>query len=75
MCDGWINATKRQNINFMAYCDGEIFSVSVVDAFSHVNNFKYLPSLMKSVIKKINKEHVLQIYTNNRSTSKRKERS
>ncbi|RVW78681.1 hypothetical protein CK203_048452 [Vitis vinifera] len=68
MSDGWTGPTKLSIINFMVYSKGTTVFLKSVDASNYIKDHKYIYELLKTIIKEVGKENVVQIVTDNRST-------
>ena len=68
MSDGWIGPTKLSIINFMVYSKGSTVFLKSVDASNYIKDHKYIYDLLKTVIKEVGKENVVQIVTDNGPT-------
>ena len=68
MCDGWIGPMKLSIINFMVYLKGSTIFLKYVGASNYIKDNKYIYGLLKDVIKKVDKQNVVQIVTENGST-------
>ena len=67
MYDEWTRPTKLSIINFMTYSKGTIVFLESVDASNNIKDHKYIYKLLKSVIKDVGKENMVQIVTDNGS--------
>ncbi|KAJ9686759.1 hypothetical protein PVL29_015555 [Vitis rotundifolia] len=67
MSDGWTGPTKLSIINFMAYSKGTMVFLKSVDASNYIKDHKYIYDLLKTIIKEVGKENVVQIVTDNGS--------
>ncbi|XP_010661224.2 uncharacterized protein LOC104881745 [Vitis vinifera] len=67
MSDGWTGPTKLSIINFMVYSKGSTVFLKSVDASNYIKDHKYIYDLLKTVIKEVGKENVVQIVTDNGS--------
>ena len=67
MSDGWTGPIKLSIINFMVYSKGTMVFLKSVDASNYIKDHKYIYDLLKTVIKEVGKENVVQIVTNNGS--------
>ena len=67
MSDGWIGPIELSIINFMVYSKGTIVFLESIDASNHIKDHKYIYKLLKTIIKKVIQENVVQIVTNNGS--------
>ncbi|MQM15141.1 hypothetical protein Taro_048078 [Colocasia esculenta] len=47
MCDGWSGTTKSSLLNFLVYCDRQVFYHKSVDASNHIHNHQYILQLME----------------------------
>ena len=65
MSDGWIGFTKLSIINFMSYSKGTTVFLKLVDASNNIKDHKYIYKLLKSVIKEVGEENMVQIVTDN----------
>ncbi|RVW96448.1 hypothetical protein CK203_029672 [Vitis vinifera] len=65
MSDGWTGPTKLSIINFMVYSKGSTVFLKSVDASNYIKDHKYIYDLLKTVIKEVGKENVVQIVTDN----------
>ena len=65
MCDGWTGPTRWSIINFLTYCDGKIFFHKSIDASDKMHDATYIFGLMEEVIDSVDKQHVVQIITDN----------
>ncbi|KAL6316825.1 hypothetical protein AAG906_021125 [Vitis piasezkii] len=63
MSDGWIGPTKLSIINFMVYSKGTTVFLKSVDASNYIKDHKYIYELLKTIIKEVGKENVVQIRT------------
>ena len=68
MCDRWTRPTKLSIINFMVYSKGSTIFLKYVHASNYIKDNKYIYGLLKDVIKKVDKQNVVQIVTENGST-------
>ena len=64
MSDGWTRPTKLSIINFMVYSKGTTVFLKLVDASNYIKDHKYIYELLKTIIKEVSKENVVQILTN-----------
>ncbi|KAL6335082.1 hypothetical protein AAG906_026462 [Vitis piasezkii] len=69
MSDGWTGPTKLSIINFMVYSKGSTVFLKSIDASNYIKDHKYIYDLLKTVIKEVGKENVVQIVTDNGSAS------
>ncbi|RVW64721.1 hypothetical protein CK203_066474 [Vitis vinifera] len=67
MSDGWTGPTKLSIINFMVYSKGTTVFLKSVDASNYIKDHKYIYELLKTIIKEVGKENVVQIVTDNGS--------
>ncbi|RVX01126.1 hypothetical protein CK203_022736 [Vitis vinifera] len=67
MSDGWTGPTKLSIINFMVYSKGIMVFLKSIDASNYIKDHKYLYELLKTIIKEVGKENVVQIVTDNGS--------
>ncbi|RVW89975.1 hypothetical protein CK203_036507 [Vitis vinifera] len=67
MSDGWTGPTKLSIINFMVYSKGTTVFLKLVDASNYIKDYKYIYKLLKTIIKEVGKENVVQIVTDNGS--------
>ncbi|RVX16879.1 hypothetical protein CK203_003292 [Vitis vinifera] len=67
MSNGWTGPTKLSIINFMVYSKGTTVFLKSVDASNYIKDHKYIYELLKTIIKEVGKENVVQIVTNNGS--------
>ena len=65
MSDGWTEPTKLSIINFMVYSKGTTVFLKSVDASNYIKDHKYIYELLKTIIKEVGKENVVQIVTDN----------
>ena len=65
MSDGWTGPTKLSIINFMVYSKGTTVFLKSVDASNYIKDHKYIYELLKTIIKEVGKENVVQIVTDN----------
>ncbi|RVX07719.1 hypothetical protein CK203_021897 [Vitis vinifera] len=65
--DGWTGPTKLSIINFMVYSKGTTVFLKSVDASNYIKDHKYIYELLKTIIKEVGKENVVQIVTYNGS--------
>ncbi|MQM08329.1 hypothetical protein Taro_041186 [Colocasia esculenta] len=47
MYDGWSGTTKSSLINFLVFCDRQVFYHKSVDASNHIHNHQYILQLME----------------------------
>jgi hypothetical protein len=71
MCDGWTSATKKQLVNFLAYCDGRAVFLKSIDASAEKRDHKYLYRLMVDMIEEIGPSNVVQVVTDNGTNFKK----
>ena len=71
MADGWTSFTRRQIVNFLAYCDGKTVFLKSVDASDKVKDAKYIYKLLVEVVQKVGPENVVQIVTDNGTNFKK----
>ena len=69
MSDGWTGPTKLSIINFMVYSKGTTVFLKSVDASNYIKDHKYIYELLKTIIKEVGKENVVQIVIDNGSAS------
>ncbi|RVW62088.1 hypothetical protein CK203_058940 [Vitis vinifera] len=67
MSDGWTGPTKLSIINFMVYSKRTTMFLKSVDASNYIKDHKYIYELLKTIIKEVGKENVVQIVTDNES--------
>ncbi|RVW26708.1 hypothetical protein CK203_116355 [Vitis vinifera] len=67
MSDGWTGPTKLSIINFMVYSKGTTVFLKSVDASNYIKDHKYIYELLKTIIKEVGKENVVQIVIDNGS--------
>ncbi|RVW12082.1 hypothetical protein CK203_087327 [Vitis vinifera] len=67
MSDGWTGPTKLSIINFMVYSKGTTVFLKSIDASNYIKDHKYIYELLKTIIKEVGKENVVQIVTDNGS--------
>ena len=67
MSDEWTGPTKLSVINFMAYSRRTMVFLKSINASNNIKNHKYIYKLLKSVIKDVGKENMVQIVTYNGS--------
>ena len=67
MSDEWTGPIKLSVINFMAYSKRTTVFLKSINAFNNIKNHKYIHKLLKSVIKDVGKENMVQIVTYNGS--------
>ncbi|RVW78540.1 hypothetical protein CK203_049801 [Vitis vinifera] len=67
MSYGWTGSTKLSIINFMVYSKGTTVFLKSVDASNYIKDHKYIYELLKTIIKEVGKENVVQIVTDNGS--------
>ncbi|RVW78683.1 hypothetical protein CK203_048418 [Vitis vinifera] len=67
MSNGWTGPTKLSIINFMVYSKGTTVFLKSVDASNYIKDHKYIYELLKTIIKEVGKENVVQIVTDNGS--------
>ena len=65
MSDGWTGPTKLSIINFMVYSKGTTVFLKLIDASNYIKDHKYIYELLKTIIKEVGKENVVQIVTDN----------
>ena len=58
---------KLSIINFMVYSKGTTMFLKSVDVLNNIKDHKYIYKLLKTVIKEVGQENVVQIVTNNGS--------
>ena len=68
MSDGWTGPTKLSSINFMVYSKGTMVFLKSVDASNYIKDHKYIYELLKTIIKEVGQDNVVQIVTGNGST-------
>ena len=56
---------KLSIINFMVYSKGTTMFLKSVDVLNNIKDHKYIYELLKTVIKEVGQENVVQIVTNN----------
>ncbi|MQL72165.1 hypothetical protein Taro_004512 [Colocasia esculenta] len=71
MCDGWSSSTKSSLINFLVYCNRQVFYHKFVDASNHIHNHQYILQLMEQMVAEISEEYVVQVVTDNNSNYKK----
>ncbi|MQL91191.1 hypothetical protein Taro_023796 [Colocasia esculenta] len=71
MCDGWLGITRSSLINFLVYCDRQVFYHKSVDASDRVHNYEYILSLMREVVEEIGEQYIVQVVTDNGSAYKK----
>ena len=64
MSNGWTGPMKLSIINFMVYSKGTTVFLKLVDASNYIKDHKYIYELLKTIIKEVSKENVVQILTN-----------
>ena len=69
MSDGWTGPMKLSIINFMVYSKGTMVFLKSVDVSNNIKDHKYIYELLKTVIKEVDRENVVQIVTDNGSAS------
>ena len=67
MSNGWIGPTKLSIINFMVYSKGITVFLKSIDASNNIKDHKYIYKLLKTVIKEVDWENVVQIVIDNGS--------
>ncbi|KAJ9678214.1 hypothetical protein PVL29_022952 [Vitis rotundifolia] len=67
MSNGWTGPMKLSIINFMVYFKGTTIFLKSVDALNYIKDHKYIYDLLKTIIKEVGKENVVQIVTDNGS--------
>ena len=67
MSNGWTWPTKLSVIKFMAYLKGTMVFLKSVNAFNNIKDHKYIYKILKSVIKDVGEENVVQIVIDNGS--------
>ncbi|KAK9133127.1 hypothetical protein Scep_012655 [Stephania cephalantha] len=71
MCDSWTGPTRMSIINFMIYCNGRTIFHKLIDVSDKRKNARFICEMMKTVVKEVGKENVVQIVTDNGSTFKK----
>jgi hypothetical protein len=70
MSDGWTETKQRHLIKFLTNSSAGTYFLGYVDASSEVTNTNMLADLLEKQIDKIEKEHVVQIVTDNAANYK-----
>ena len=65
MSYGWTVPMKLSIINFMVYSKGTMVFLKPVDASNNIKDHKYIYDLLKTVIKEVSQENVVEIVTDN----------
>ena len=65
--DGWTGPMKLSIINFIVYSKRTTIFLKLVDASNNIKDHKYIYKLLKSVIKDVGEENMVQLVTNNES--------
>ncbi|RVW74430.1 hypothetical protein CK203_058201 [Vitis vinifera] len=63
MSDGWTGPTELSVFNFMVYSKGNTVFLKSVDASNHIKDNKYIYELLKTIIKEVGQDNVVQIVT------------
>ncbi len=63
--------TRKQIINFLAYCNGKIVFLKSVDESDKVKNSKYIYRLLVDVLEDVGPKNVVQIVTDNGTNFKK----
>ena len=72
MCDSWTGPTKMCIINFMIFCNGQMFFHKTVNATGYIQNAEFVYDCIKTVVvEEIGVEFVVQIVTDNGSNYKK----
>jgi hypothetical protein len=71
MCDGWSGTTKSSLINFLVYCDKQVFYHKSIDASNEIHNYEYILGLMNTVVDEIGEDYIVQVVTDNGSAYKK----
>ena len=67
MSDGCIGPTKLSIINFIVYSKWTTVFLKSIDASNNIKDHKYIYELLRTIIKKVGQEMVIQIVTDNGS--------
>ena len=70
MCDGWSSRTRNYIINFMIYYDRSMLYHSSIDTTNVLKTVDYIFSLMYKIMEELGEENVVQVVTNNETSSK-----
>ena len=71
MCDSWSGTNKSSLINFLVYCEKQVFYHKSIDASNKIHNHQYILQLMNQVVEEIGEDYIVQIVTDNGSNYKK----
>ncbi|TVT97872.1 hypothetical protein EJB05_56851, partial [Eragrostis curvula] len=72
MCDSWTGPTMMCIINFMVFCNGQMFFHKSVNATGHAQNAEFIYDCIKKVIvEEIREQFVVHLVTDNGSNYKK----